>query len=267
VDQNIPNPELWGGIGIAMSVVIAVIFYLWERRTKKPIIDLEMFKNKRFAFGILSAVFAYLVLNVIFYQIPFYLREIQNLEVIQIGIIILGAPIGMAIVGPFSGKLSDKIDPRFITSLGMIGITLDLMLLAIFLTENTSYWFFLVASLILGVSLGAFISPNSNSIMSAAPKDKLGVAGGLMNLSTQVGFSLGTALSTAIFFALRNTFHNKNGLPAKDPINYVPAMKIMFAIFVGVGILSVLVSYFRGPEEGKKELKLKFLNNMKAKEE
>ena len=222
VDQNIPNPELWGGIGIATSLVIGVIFFLWERRTEKPIIDLKMFKNRRFAFGICAAVLAYLSLNVIFYQLPFYLREIQNLEVIQIGIIILGAPIGMAIIGPFSGKLSDKIDPRFITSLGLIGITIDLMLLSIFLTESTSYWFFLVASLILGVSLGAFISPNSNSIMSAAPKDKLGVAGGLMNLSTQVGFSLGTALSTAFFFAYSAySLRNADGACGEAKPNFI----------------------------------------------
>ncbi len=260
VDQNIPNPVLWGGIGIATSIVLCVIFILWEKRTKKPIIDLNMFKNRRFAFGILAAVLAYQSLNVIFYQLPFYLREMQNMDVIQIGLVIIGAPVGMAIVGPFSGKLSDRIDPRIISSIGMIGITVDLMLLAIFLKEDTSYWFFVIAALILGMSLGAFISPNSNSIMSAAPKDKLGVAGGLMNLSTQVGFSLGTALSTAVFFILRNAFHRNNGLPVKDPINYIPAMKIMFAIFVGVGILAVIVSYLRGPEEGKKELKLKFLN-------
>jgi EmrB/QacA subfamily drug resistance transporter len=259
VDQNIPNPELWGGIGIATSIVLCVVFILWERKVKKPIIDLKMFKNRRFAFGILAAILAYQSLNVIFYQLPFYLREIQNLNVINIGVIILGAPVGMAITGPFSGKLSDKIDPRLIASLGMIGITVDLMLLSIFLKEDTPYWFLMVGAFILGISLGAFISPNSNSIMTAAPKDKLGVAGGLMNLSTQVGFSLGTALSTAIFFMLRNVFARNNGLPAKDPINYIPAMRIMFAIFVGIGILSVFVSYFRGPEEGKKQ-NLKFLN-------
>jgi EmrB/QacA subfamily drug resistance transporter len=266
VDENIPSPSLWGGVGIATSAIIFVIFFLWEKRSEKPIIDLNMFKNRRFAFGILAAVLAYQSLNVIFYQLPFYLREMQNLDVIQIGIIILGAPIGMAVVGPFSGKLSDRIDPRLIASLGMLGITIDLLLLSIFLEEDTPYWFFMVAALILGISLGAFISPNSNSIMSAAPKEKLGVAGGLMNLSTQVGFSIGTALSTAVFFILRNSFHRSNGLPVKDPVNYIPAMKIMFAIFVGVGILSVLVSYLRGPEEGKKDLKLSYFKIMKNEE-
>ena len=265
VDENIPNPVLWGGIGIATSILTFIIFFFWEKRTKKPIIDLKMFKNRRFAFGILAAVLAYLGLNVIFYQLPFFLREMQNLDVIKIGLIIIGAPIGMAVIGPFSGKLSDRIDPRYIASLGMAGITVDLMLLAIFLKEDTPYWFFMIAALILGISLGAFISPNSNSIMSAAPKEKLGVAGGLMNLSTHVGFSLGTASSTAVFFMLRNAFHRDNGLPVKDPTNYIPAMKIMFAIFVGIGVLSVLVSFLRGPEEGKKELKLKF--NKKNKDE
>ena len=257
VDQNLPNSTMWGGIGLSFSVLMFVSFYFWEKKTQKPIIDLKMFKNRRFAFGIFAAILAFQGLNVIFYQLPFFLREIQNLDIIRIGIIILGAAIAMAIVSPLSGKLSDRIDPRFITSLGMLGIAVDLLLISIFLTETTPYWFFILAAILLGVSLGAFLSPNSNSIMSAAPKEKLGVASSLMNLSTQIGFSIGTALSTAIFIGLRNAFHNANGLPAKDPSNYIPAMKIMFGIFVVIGLLAVFISYFRGPEEGKKSVEFR----------
>ncbi len=249
VDQNLPNSNMWGGLGLAFSFLMFVSFFFWERKATKPGIYLKMFKNRRFAFGIFAAVFAFQGLNVIFYQLPFFLREMQGLDIIKIGIIILGAALSMAIVGPLSGKLSDRIDPRYLTTIGMLGIAIDLMLISIFLNETTPYWFFILLAIILGMSLGAFLSPNSNSIMSAAPKEKLGVASSLMNLSTQIGFSIGTALSTAIFIALRNSFAKSNGLPAKDPVNYIPAMKIMFAIFVGVGIVAVLISYLRGPEE------------------
>ena len=248
VDQDLSNALIWGGVCLVTSIIMFVIFFFWEKRTENPIIDLRMFRNRRFAFGIFTAILAFQSLNVIFYQLPFYLRDIRGMDVIDIGLVIIGSPLAMAIVGPFSGRLSDRIDPKYIASIGMVGISVDLILLAVFLTETTPYWFIVVMAVILGISLGAFLSPNSNSIMSAAPKEKLGIASSLMNLSIQIGFSIGTALSTALLLGIRNVLHVISGVPAKDPVNYMPALKIMFGIFAAFSIVAVFISYLRGSE-------------------
>ncbi len=249
VNQIISRSKLWFGISLVGSVVFFVIFILWERRSDHPIVDLSMFKNRRFSFGVFTAVLAYLGLCVIIYQLPFFLQEILLLTPLQTGVIILGTPAAMAVSAILSGFLSDRIDARYIATFGIGGMMISLIIAAVFITENTSNWVIAIIAVIIGFSLGSFIAPNSNSVMSVAPEEKLGVANGMLGLSTNVGFSLGTALATAIFTLNQQWFQNINGGEVTDIVNYVPAMRVLFGVFAGFMLLSTLFSYFRGPEK------------------
>ena len=249
VNEIINRAKLWFGISLVGSIVFFVIFILWEKRTKQPIVDLEMFKNRRFSFGIFTAVLAYLGLCVIIYQLPFFLQEILLFTPLQTGSIILGTPAAMAISAILSGFLSDRIDARYIATFGIGGMMISLIIGAVFVTESVSSWVLVIIAIIIGLSLGAFIAPNSNSVMSTAPEEKLGVANGMLGLSTNVGFSLGTALATAIFTLNQRWFQNINGGEVTDIVNYVPAMRVLFGVFAGFMLLSTIFSYFRGPDK------------------
>ena len=249
VNQIINRAKLWFGISLIGSIVFFVIFILWERKSDHPIVDLAMFRKRRFSFGIFTAVLAYLGLCVIIYQLPFFLQEIMLLTPIQTGLIILGTPAAMAVSAILSGFLSDRIDARYIATFGIGGMMISLIVGAVFVTENASNWLIAIIAVIIGFSLGAFIAPNSNSVMSTAPEEKLGVANGMLGLSTNVGFSLGTALATAIFALNQQWFQNINGGEVTDIVNYVPAMRVLFGVFAGFMLFSTIFSYFRGPEK------------------
>ena len=253
VDPNIPNGKMWFGICLALSVIMLLVFLFWEKRTDKPLVDLKLF-NRKIATGVFAAIFAYMGLCVIIYQIPFFLQDILQLNPIQTGLVILGAPVGMAVIGAVSGKLSDKIDARYISSTSMIIVLLVQIILTVFLSQESQAWFFTILAILVGIGLGGFISPNTNSVMSAAPKEKLGVANGLLSLSTNIGFSLGTALSTLIFAFNRNIFQKIEGTTIEDPNVYVPAMKWMFLAFALITVIAIIVSYLRGPEERKEDV-------------
>ena len=249
VNEVITRAKLWFGISLIGSAVFFVVFILWERRSKQPIVDLAMFKNRRFSFGVFTAVLAYLGLCVIIYQLPFFLQEVLLFTPLQTGSIILGTPAAMAISAILSGFLSDRIDARYLATFGIGGMMVSLVIGAVFITENVSNWVLVIIAIIIGLSLGAFIAPNSNSVMSTAPEEKLGVANGMLGLSTNVGFSLGTALATAIFTLNQRWFQNINGGEVTDIVNYVPAMRVLFGVFAGFMLLSTIFSYFRGPEK------------------
>ena len=248
VNQIIQHSKIWSGICFVGSIVFFILFILWERRTSFPIVDLSMFKNRKFTVGIFSAILAFLGLCVIIYQLPFFLQEILLLTPIQTGLIILGTPAAMAISAILFGFLSDRIDTRYIATIGIFGMMISLIVGAVFITEDVKDWILFLIAIIIGLSLGAFIAPNSNSVMSSAPEKKLGVANGMLGLSTNVGFSLGTALATAIFAMNQNLFQKINGGNVNDLVNYVPAMRLLFGIFAIFMLFSTIFSYFRGPE-------------------
>ena len=251
VETNLHNNIMWGFIALSVAIPAFIVFLWWEKRVEHPAIDFKMFKNRKFAYGILVSILAYVGLNVLLFQLPFYLqfKDGMNLTVTETGLVILGAPLAMAVVGPISGKLSNKIDARIIATVGLIGIAVALGFFSIVLKPELPMWMFYLISVIIGASLGAFISPNSNSVMTSAPKEKLGVASGLLNISAQVGFTLGTALSTAVLSVSLILFQKNNGGELMDVVNYIPSLKVVFWVFVVMILLAAAISYLRGPRD------------------
>ncbi len=247
------STAIWSGVCLGISILCLIAFILWERKTDKPLVDLTMFKNRRFAIGIFSAVLVYLGLVVIIYQLPFFAQEILGLTQLQTGLLILGTPIAMATTAVISGYLSERIDAKIITTFGIGLMALSLILGAVFTTDVIANWVIVIIAVIIGIALGSFIAPNNTSVMSASPENKLGVANGLLSLSTNVGFSLGTALATAIFVYSQNYFQRRNGGDLADVANYVPAMKVLFAVFAVFMLFATIFSWFRGPDPFKKK--------------
>ena len=107
-----------------------------------------------------------------------------------------------------------------------------------------------------GLTIGLFSAPNGNSVMSASPKDKLGLAGGLLGLSRNIGFTLGIAASTTLltlltrFFSAINgtSLFNPDGTPRIDPNVYVSSLQWLFLLSVPFLLIAAVISYLRGSE-------------------
>jgi hypothetical protein len=86
-------------------------------------------------------------------------------------------------------------------------------------------------------------------VLSSAPKRELGVVSGLLSLSRNIGYTIGTSLSTTIFVFVQGLYVNRNGGSPTDVINYVPAMRIMFGVVTSLMAIAILLSFLRGSEE------------------
>ncbi|MHA1199815.1 MAG: MFS transporter [Candidatus Heimdallarchaeaceae archaeon] len=250
-----PFAKLLSGLSLGLSIISLVAFIFWERRTKHPVVDLTMFKNRRFTVGIFSGVLAYIGLCVIIYQLPFFVQQILHYTTFQTGVAIMGTPIGMALAAVIGGSVAHKVDVKYLSTIGIGTMMIALILGALFITEVMPIYVIVIIASIIGLSLGIFIAPNNTSVMSAAPEKKLGIANSMLSLGTNVGFSLGTALATAVFVYSQNKFQSINGGRIEDVINYVPAMRVLFAVFAGFMLFSTIFSYFRGPKPEMEENK------------
>ncbi len=255
VDLKINRYLLWAGILLLLSFVFLGIFILIETKTKNPFIDFGLVKNKKITVGIITAIVAELGLIVIVYQYPFYLQEIQGMDnIMLVGLTIAGLPIAMPIFAVIAGKLSDKIDARIISTIGLVGMSLTFILLILIIRVDTPIWQLVIVSVLMGASNGIFMTPNNNSVMTAAPKDKLGVVGALTRLSMSVGISLATALSACLFVLSGNILEKRTGLGIEHPPHYVISLRVEFIIFCILVLLAAFYSYSRGPEERGRKL-------------
>jgi len=160
-------PQALGGILILAGVIGLLIFIRWEGRSKSPILDPGIFRdNRAFLFSNLAALTTYSAIFAVGFLISLYLQYNKGLNPEQAGLILIAQPVIQTILSPFTGRLSDKIEPRIVASLGMALICIGLLLFA-FLSPDTSRLYIMIALVVLGMGFALFSSPNSNAIMSS----------------------------------------------------------------------------------------------------
>lgn len=223
-------------------------FVVIEQRVRAPMIDLALFQNPQFSVNLLIGFLSFVAIAGVVFLIPFYLQLVIGLPVAQIGILMAIVPSVMAAVGPLSGALSDKIGTRPVSLLGLVSILVGYLAAATLGVDATPVDY-VVRMMPVGIGMGTFQSPNNSAIMGSAPRERLGVASGMLSMTRTLGQTTGIALLGA-FFASR--IHHYAGrtldVAQAPPEVLVRALSDQFHLVAGliaIGLLVALVAWRR----------------------
>jgi MFS family permease len=224
------------------GVFCLALFVRQELRISYPVMDVRLFsRNKLFTFSSLAAMIHYAATNAVTFLISLYLQYIKGLTPQAAGMIIIAQPIMMAAFSPLAGKWSDRIEPRKIASTGM-GLTgLGLFLLA-FIGTGTGLIYIVSTLVMLGFGFALFSSPNMNAIMSSVEKRYLGIASGTLATMRLMGQMTSMAVVMVIFAVIIGRVEIA---PANYP-RFIKCVNLSFSLFVGMCIIGVFFSMFRG---------------------
>ena len=189
------SPAILGGFGVALAALVAFVW--WEGKAEAPMLDLSFFRSKVFTLGVSARFLSFLAGSAVYFIMPFYLVQGLGLEPSTAGLLMVPGSIAIAVWGPLSGRLSDRIGTRWLTVAGMALTTTGMLMFAA-LDENSSTFDVMLSILIEGTGIGLFSSPNTSAIMTAIDSRKFSVASAFLNLvRTSAGLS-GIAIFTAI---------------------------------------------------------------------
>ena len=230
-------------IGLILIGVMALLaFVSWEKKIQSPVFEVNLFiENRTFSFSCLAALINYSATFAVTFLLSLYLQYIKALTPQAAGVVLISQPIMMAAFSPLAGRLSDKIEPRVIASLGMAITMLGLVLLA-FIGNNTPIAFIVMSLMILGFGFALFSSPNMNAIMSSVNKRYYGIASGSVGTMRLLGqmFSMGIA---TLIFAL---FIGRAQItPAFYP-SLIRSVKVALIIFSCLCAVGIYFSLYRG---------------------
>ncbi|KAA6300805.1 MAG: Multidrug resistance protein Stp [Candidatus Ordinivivax streblomastigis] len=236
-------PQVQGWISIVAGAVFMLGFFLIENRSKFPVLDVKLFtKNRLFAFSTLSALINYSATYAIIFLLSLYLQKIKMLSPKEAGFILLTQPLVMAIFSPIAGRLSDcKIEPRWLTTTGMVLCTLGLAAFA-FLSESTSIYLIIGVLAMVGLGFALFSSPNMRTIMGSVEKSMYGLATSI----TETMRSLGQMVSITISTLLISMFLGSIQIVAVPNDAFIKMVSISFGIFAAICAVGVVFSYYRG---------------------
>ncbi|MBV9324156.1 MAG: DHA2 family efflux MFS transporter permease subunit [Chloroflexi bacterium] len=192
-------------LGVTLLAAVCLgLFVATEVRATSPLVDLALFASRLFTIGIVAGLLSYSVLFGSLFLIPFYLERILDRTPAEAGLLLSPVPLALGIVAPLAGTLTDRFGSRLPTVTGMLLSAVALLALALLPDSGLSLMLVLLG--VLGVGLGLFTPPNNSAIMGSAPQHRLGVAGGILNMTRGIGTSLGVALTGAILALLLSVY-------------------------------------------------------------
>jgi MFS family permease len=235
-------PKTVGWVLIPIGIVLMIGFIFWENRAKSPLIRIDLFKrNKVFIFSNISALINYAATYSIIFFLSLYLQYVKGLSAETAGLILATQPFIQATLSAVMGRLSDKIEPRILSSLGMAITGLSLSFF-IFLSSETSVLSIIFVLIILGTGFAMFVPPNTNAVMSSVDSKFFGVTSAVVNTMRNFGQMLSMGIAMIVLALVM-------GSVAVSPENYlefITSTRISFVIFAGLCFIGIFTSLCRG---------------------
>jgi EmrB/QacA subfamily drug resistance transporter len=235
-------PGFSGVVWIAAGVLALGAFVLLESKVRHPVLDIALFrKNTVFAFSNTAALINYSATAAVTFLLSLYLQFVKGLSPEAAGAVLVSQPVMMAVFSPYAGRLSDRIEPRIVASVGMGLIVLGLGIFASF-GEETSLSLVVVNLALLGFGFALFSSPNTNAVMSSVEKKSYGIASATLSTMRLTGQMLSMGIVMLIFA----TMMGRVAITVEYYPEFIRSMRAAFIIFSALCTVGVFASLVRG---------------------
>lgn len=249
------NP--WVIASMIIGFALLAVFPFIENRAENPMFRMDLFKIKMFSYaniaGFLNAMgrggmmfMLIILLQGIWLPLHGYSYESTPFWA---GVYMLPLTLGVVVMGPISGMLSDKYGPRWIATLGMVISAAAFLVLAA-LPYDFSYLEFGAAIFMMGIGQGMFSSPNTASIMnSVSPKDR-GVASGMITTVIMTAFTASMAMFFTIVIvgitqkfpgAMTSSLASIGAVQLAPVLSSIPPTGALFSAFLGFNPVSTIL--------------------------
>ena len=197
------SPSIWmllGGAGILL------LFGVWENRRlergAEPLFDPRMLLNPTLRGGLISFFFQYLLQAGLFFAVPLFLSVALGLSAIATGVRLLPLSVTLLLAAVGVPRLFPTASPRRVVRLGFLALLAGIVVMVGALDAGAGPEIVTWPMLLAGLGIGALASQLGSVTVSSVPDEQSGEVGGLQNTLTNLGASIGTALSGAVLIAV-----------------------------------------------------------------
>ncbi len=184
----------------AASVVLGAAFVRHERRTRTPMLDLDLFRDRRLLSGGTAIVITFLAFAGLAFMAVQYLQIVRAFRPLETGLLLLPLVLAVMVGAGASSKLVAKLGARRTITAALLILATGLGIVSRF-DAGTAFWAIALAFVPVGFGLGSAMAPSTAAIMEAVPKDDAGVGSSLNDVARQLGAALGVSLLGSLMSA------------------------------------------------------------------
>lgn len=180
-----------------VSSAAMIWFVLTEIKAKEPVVDLKFFRIPAFSAAIVTSFISFMGMMGGMFALPIFIQNYLGFSVTKTGLLFIPMALGMMIAAPLGGRLSAKIEPRFLTSFGMFWAA---MVMWLFTGIDIKWTGFDIAwrMALFAAGLGLGMAPLTNAATSTVPMEEVGIASSVLALARNISGAFGVAIFATI---------------------------------------------------------------------
>jgi EmrB/QacA subfamily drug resistance transporter len=216
---------------ILAGVLLAGVFCWHALRVERPLLDVRLYANRIFGaasmttFGLGAALFGAMIL------VPYYYQEVRHESIIATGLLTGPQGLGMLLVMPLSGRLSQRFGGGRVAIVGVSILSLATLPLA-FVGTGTSLWSISLVLVLRGIGIGFSFMPAMTAAFASLRPEQLSDATPQLNVLQRIGGAIGTAVLAVV---LQRASGN-----APSPAHLAGAFDTAYWWSLGICVLSLI---------------------------
>ena len=186
VDVTTNGIDAFNELLIIIGLIAIVTFVMVERIVANPLLPLKIFRIRILSFSIMASFFQSLGFLAVVFIIIMYLQGIRGLSPLYSSLLLLPGYVIGSILGPYFGKLTDRIGSRIPATMGLAIMGLAI-LVYLTLTITSSLYIVLVGSFLTGTGSSMFYPANNSAVMANSPRELYGLSSGFLRTMANIG--------------------------------------------------------------------------------
>jgi hypothetical protein len=206
----------WTLGGFTLSAALLAVFVAWERRVAHPMLDVTLFKDRRFSAASGAVTVTFFALSGFIFLITQYLQVVRDYGTLSTGARILPVALSIAVASVAGAALAPRIGTKSVVTTGMVLFGSAFLWIST-VAVDASYSSVIVPQMVMmGLGMGLISTPATESILLVLPPARAGVGSAVNDATRELGGTLGVAVVGSIFSSVYAA-HLADGLLGRTP--------------------------------------------------
>ena len=229
---------------IFIGLILVYVYIMRQMKLEMPMLNFRVYKHKMYTLGAIISSASNMGLFAGMILVPLFLQDIQGKSPIETGLLLLPGALIMGFLSPVSGKLFDKIGPKWLAIVGLILATITTYMFSK-LTFDTSFGYLLTLYMVRAFGMTMVNTPVMTNGMNDLPRELTPDGSSLNSMMNQVSGAVGIAVLISVMQGYMNFQLSKIANPTQLEINQAMLDGINLSFFVGsifmaIGLLTAL---------------------------
>src|SRR3954463_11222791 len=202
--------------GFLAAAVLLAAFVVRERRTPHPMLDVSLFRDRRFSAASGAVTVTFFALFGFIFLVTQYFQFVRGFGALSTGARILPVALSIAVASVVGAALAPRIGTKVVVTTGLVLFGAAFLWIATS-GVSTPYWPVIVPQMVMmGLGMGLISTPATESILLVLPPARAGVGSAVNDATRELGGTLGVAVVGSIFSSVYAA-HLADGLFGQQP--------------------------------------------------